>query len=294
MMFKDNWVKFGFGDRLSQNPSRTKPFIIDYSAARSHTTLTKPIDIAHEDCWTIYKTMPKPITLMVSGGVDSQAMAYAFKTSGVPDVRYVWARYNDGLNDHDFETSSFYAEHGIDVEVMDFDVIGFHENELLEWAKTYRNNSPHILTHCRIASLLEGTVVSSGTAVTRQGMGGMNYSVFGLERYSRLSGQPIIGFFLSFSAELCHSMLDINTSEILYEHKCKVFREAGFPILPQSKKLHGFENLKAHYDSVQIPAKVRLRYSKNESQRPYDLLFRYPLTEVVPYSQSCKTILPPR
>ena len=291
-MFKDNWVKFGFGDRLSQSPSRTKPFIIDYSAARSHPTLTNPIDIAHEDCWTIYETMPKPITLMVSGGVDSQAMAYAFETSGVPDVRYVWARYNDGLNDHDFETSSFYTDHGIDVEVMDFDVIGFHENELLEWATTYRNNSPHILTHCRIASLLEGTVVSSGTVVTRQGTGQMNYSVFGLERYSRLSGQPIIGFFLSYSAELCHSMLDFKTSSSPYEHKCDVYRRGGFPVLPQTEKMHGFERLKQKYDEVIVSPKIRMKYRKQPSQRSYDLLFRYPLVDAIPYSQSQNFILP--
>lgn len=291
-MFRDDWVKFGFGDGLKPF-SKTEPFIIDYRKAAPHPNLTSPLEIAHEACWDIHARYPGPLTLIITGGVDSQAMAYAFRTSNVPNVRYVWARYNGGLNDHDFETSLFYERHGIPVDVMDFDVIDFHENHLMEWAKLYNNYSPHILTHCKISSLItEGTVISSGSVVTRQGVGGMNYSIFGLERYARISGQSLIGFFLTYDPHFVWSMLDRGSNHTdMYRMKCDAYRKAGFDIIPQYRKQHGFERLKQYYDTIALDSGTRLRFSGLASHRTYDLMFRYPLMEVAKYSEESRTIL---
>ena len=291
-MFKDDWVKFGFGNDLLPTSS-TEQFVIDYTGAYPHPTLKTPLEIAHEVCWDIYNRYPKPLTLMVSGGVDSQAMAYAFKTAGVP-VDYIMAFYNDGVNDDDIFSTSFYNFYSIPVELIGLDIVNFHENMLFEWAKTYENNSPHILSHCKIASLvIEGTVISSGSVVTKQNHGQMDYSVFGLERYSRTSGQSMIGYFFTHDPCLMWSMRDlVSSNKDFYQAKVDIYRQAGFPVVPQPVgKRHGFENLKILYDGKPVPSKTRLRYADKPSARPYDLLFRYPLMDAVRYSQKIETRL---
>ena len=291
-VFKDDWVKYGFGDNLLPI-STTEPFVIDYSAAYPHPILNTPLDIAHEACWDIYNRYPKPITLMVSGGVDSQAMAYAFKTAGVP-VRYLMARYNDGINDDDIFSTSFYEDNQIPVDIIDLDIIHFHENEIFKWGRLYENHSPHLLSHCKIASMVtEGTVVSSGAVVTRRHHGEMDYSVFGLDRYARISGKPVVGFFFSYDPCLVWALRDLtNTVKDHYLSKVSIYNQAGFPVIAQpTGKRHGFEKLKTLYDDRPVSSKTRIRYAGKPSARPYDLLFRYPLMDMIRYSQSSKTRL---
>ena len=292
-MFRDDWLKYGFGDELGPQAANS-PFVIDYSGACPHPTLStaSPVELAHDACRHIYQTRQGPLTLMVSGGVDSQAMAYAFHTSGVP-CRYVSARYNGGLNDHDILSTSFYDDHGIPVEFIDIDLIHFHEVELKGWANTYQNYSPHLLAHCKIASTIkEGTVVSSGAIVTRQNLSETSYSVFGLERYARISNQSVIGFFFAYCPHLVYATRDILVDQLedMYAAKVEVYLRAGFPVIPQTKKFHGFELLKDLYDDREIDPKVRRRYTRYRSARNYDLLFRYPLMDVVKYSEKSRAI----
>lgn len=293
-MFKNDWVRYGFGEHLVSKLSVNKPFIIDYSAATKHKSLNSPLDIAIENCWDIYRQHGPKINLMISGGVDSQAMAYAFKKSGVPNVRYIWCKYNFDLNSHDSPIDGFFKMHDINIEVKDFDIIDFHKNELPEWAETFQNHSPHILTHCKIASILNDAdiVVSSGAIVSAAKTGKMTYSVFGLERYSEISGQPVIGFFMNYSPELVYSTSKILVPSDTYENKCKAYNKAKFPVIPQRVSTHGFERLKEYFDDTKITPEIRFKYRNEASQRPYDLLFRYPLKEFVNYSDMSDLILP--
>lgn len=293
VMFRDNWLKFGFGDDLGPQASNA-PFVIDYSGACPHPTLdgASIMEIAHDACRHIHKTRQGPLTLMVSGGVDSQAMAYAFKTSGVP-CRYISARYNGGLNDHDIFSTTFYEDNDIPIDVIDIDLRYFHEVEMKGWANTYQNYSPHLLAHCKIASMVkEGTVISSGAIVTRQNLSETSYSVFGLERYARISRQSVIGFFFSYCPHLVYATRDLLVDQLddLYSAKVEVYLRAGFPVIAQETKFHGFEKIKELYDDVEIDAKIRRRYSNRRSSRPYDLLFRYPLADAVKYSDRSKAV----
>jgi hypothetical protein len=299
-MFRDDWMKWGFGDGMLAH-SVNEPFVIDYSAAQ-HLDNRTGLEYAIEAAQHIYESMPQPLTLMVSGGVDSQAMAYAFKRSGVP-FRAVSAIYNDGLNEHDLRTRSFYRSHDIEVEELPIDIIAFHRGEMFEWAEKYQNNSPHLLSHMLIASKLPGTVVSSGCVVRRPNIGPMNYSVFGLERYSRISGQPMIGYFFNYDPRLLRSCYEVaippadptkDVTDAAYDRKVAIYRAAGFPVERQHAKLHGFERLKEHFDSTPVSVQTRLRYKEKDSSRPYDLLFRYPLEALVPYDGRSITIYPGR
>lgn len=296
MMFKNDWVSFGFGEEMIPHSDHL-PFYIDYSGADGGSNTKSPLELAIDNAVEIYETMPKPLTLMVSGGVDSQAMAYTFKKAGIP-FRAVFARYNDGLNDHDFHTSVFFRQNDIPVSTLEIDLIAFHEREIFDWAARYQNNSPHFLSHLYIASQLPGTVVSSGCIVRRPNIGHMSYSAFGLERYGRISGQPVIGYFLNYSPELVCAVATLPGEKRFladtkgYEQKLAAYHAAGFPVRRQPRKYHGFERLKEYYDSEKVSASIRMKYRKEPSSRPYDLLFRYPLKDICPYSDASMTIFP--
>ncbi len=278
-MFRDDWVKFGFG----MDGRAANVFTIDYSAATPHPTLTHPLDIAREVCWKLYDDLGE-VTVMLSGGVDSQAVAFAYKMSGVP-CRFLRGRYNGGLNDHDIHSSdAFYEEHGIEIDTVEVDILGFHEHELLDWGKRYACSSPHILCHMKLASITRGPVVFSGCVVSPDGaVGGLGYHTFGLERYGEMSGQPVVGFFLTYDPHLHYAMglvpAALDASMPVYERKCRMYQECGFPVIPQVEKLHGFEKVKDYYDDRVIPPRDRLRFKQGQSSRPYDLLFRYPLRD---------------
>lgn len=276
-MFRNDWVKFGFG----LYGSADNVFTIDYSDAQPHPTLSHPLDIAREVCWRLYDEHG-PMTVLLSGGVDSQAVAFAFKMAGTP-VRFLRARYNGGLNDHDIHSSdAFYEAHGIEIEDVEVDILTFHETELLDWGRRYDCASPHILCHMKLASIARGPVVFSGCVVSPDGLiGGLDYGTFGLERYGRLSGQPCVGYFLTHDPHLHYSMglvpAALDGTIEPYERKCRIYQECGFPVMPQPVKFHGFEKVKEHYDDRVIPMKDRIRHKNASSSRPYDLLFRYPL-----------------
>ena len=279
VMFRDDWVKFGFG--MDGRPSNV--FTIDYSAATPHPSLAHPLDIARDVCWRLYDEHGE-MTVMLSGGVDSQAVAFAFKMAGTP-VRFLRGRYNGGLNDHDIHSSdAFYDAHRIEIEDVEVDILGFHDNELLDWGKRYSCSSPHILCHMKLASIARGPVVFSGCVVSPDGIvGGLGYQTFGLERYARLSGQPVIGYFLTHDSHLHYAMgrvpAALDASLPVYERKCRIYQESGFPVMPQPEKFHGFEKVKDHYDDRVISLRDRLKHKASSSSRPYDMLFRYPLLD---------------
>jgi hypothetical protein len=284
-------IKYGFGESLEKFSSKL-PFVIDYSAVTKHSHLTESLDITIEYCREIASHTPLPIALMLSGGVDSQAMAYAFHRSGIK-TRNVMASYPSRINIHDMDRT-FYDRNGISIEVMDVDIVDFHEREIFDWAKIYGISSPHILSHCKIASILKNYfVVSSGCIMGHPKIGGsgkMNYSVFGLTRFSEISGQKMIGYFFNQNPHLVYSTLstdiDIEFDEAMdvYDAKCRLYHASGFPVIPQTEKTHGFEKLKNYYDSHTVPIATRLRYATEDSNRSYDLLFRYPLETIAPYS----------
>lgn len=280
-MFKDDWVKYGFG-LYGAAPNH---FIIDYRGA-VHDGPQTPLELAQKVAWELHHDHG-PLTVMLSGGVDSQACAYAFKTAGVP-VRFVMARYNNGMNDHDILSSEeFYTAHGIEREIIDVDILSFHENELRLWAERYFCTSPHLLSHMRIAAQVGGAVVFSGCVVTSDdAVGRLDYQTFALERYRERSDQPVIGYFFSYDPALHAAFSALPsasrkaTNVEAYSRKCAIYREGGFPVIPQVSKLHGFEKVKEHYDGAALPFEDRIKYKERGSKRPYDFFFRFALEDL--------------
>jgi|LakMenEpi03Aug12_release.lakeMendotaPanAssembly.Ray.scaffolds.fasta_scaffold72174_3 hypothetical protein len=269
-----------------------KDQLLDFTVSEFKETVKSPIQAAVEAVNDIVANYPPPYNLFVSGGIDSQAMLYAWKISNHPFNVYTF-RYNQTYNIHDIKTLFLFCEReSIPYTIVDFDYFKFLEEEYDGIAKKYKCSSPQISMHIKMASMFTGTNVFSGNFLMT-GSAVLSHAILGIYRYSRTSeGKNTIPYFFLHTPELAYSMhgfkqdnfSEINDLERLgYRSKVRIYNLVGFPVIPQEQKFTGFEKFKEHYDShtyVKDDPKNRLRFGSKPSARPFDWLFRYPYEEL--------------
>lgn len=236
---------------------------------------------AHLTIFDIVKKYPQPYTLYLSGGVDSQAMLYAWHTSGVKYSTFS-AVYNHDLNRHDLLALEAFSQiHKIDIDYKKFDLFNFLETEHDYYANTYFCGSPQITTFMKLASLTKkGTVIMSGNFIKR-GSGVPDSNNAGLFHYHKLANNNFIPWFFLESMDLAHAFtLNDYASEMTddYHHKVALYQSHNFPVLAQPKKQNGFEKVKEWYDeNIEINPSVQDRLSRKNGQistRNFDMLYR--------------------
>lgn len=263
--------------------------LIDFTVPGFKETVKSPLAAAIEAVNDIVEKYPAPYTLLVSGGIDSQAMLYAWKMSTHP-FNAVTFRYNQNYNWHDIKTLiEFCQKENIDHQIIDFDYFGFLENEYDTIARQYQCSSPQIAMHIKMATLLTGTRIFSGNFLLTTAAS-LSCAILGTYRFSITDqGKNTIPYFFLHTPELAYSLNYIRYStaydysslpdELGYFHRVNEYHAIGFPVIAQEKKFTGFEKFKEHYDShtyVLEDHNNRLKYHGKESHRPFDWLFRYP------------------
>jgi hypothetical protein len=282
-----DWMKFGWGENFSPTFSPESNFHVDISNIRhSNKNL---LEVSRRVITDIISKYPPPYYLMVSGGVDSQALLWCWINSGIDftpvSVRYVGApEYRSVLNQHDLdELNTFSTNHKLSVKYIDFDIIEFLEKDLETFAVTYQCTSPQLCTHMRISELVsDGTVIFSGNFMRDVFY---TYTILGLKRYADITKRNIIPFFLLYDRELA-GLRGNNNYERGYKEKVRFYKDLGIPIVPQTNKLTGFEVLKDYYDTrtdLVVTTKEKLKYAKKDSKRKFDILFRYRLGDKIDY-----------
>jgi hypothetical protein len=239
------------------------------------------VEEAHRTVKHIVENYPAPYVLYVSGGIDSQAMLWAWHTSGYEyqAVSYV---YNQDMNLHDLDAGmpEFLKNHNIVVERRDIDLLTFYEDLYHKYRTIYRCGSPHICAYMYMADQQKsGTVIFSGCAKhSRNGFYTKNE--WCLYNYGLLSSKSIVPFFLSETAGIHYSFNQ------KLENKLKMYQDAGYPVIAQNStpnrynqiRFSGFEQIKDYYDknlSHLVTAKVKLQQpSTQSSRRVYDLVLR--------------------
>lgn len=233
----------------------------------------------------ITKNYSGPYTLYLSGGVDSQAMLYAWHISGVPFDTFS-AVYHDSLNSHDIVTlQQFCQDHSINVNYHDFDVEKFLQQEHEYYANRYRCGSPQITTFMKLADLTQsGTVIMSGNFILDKYTGIPDRNNFSLYHYGIASGKSIVPWFFLETCEIAYafqkskSIRNSNKSQDSYQRKVATYQVHGFPVIPQETKFNGFEKIKEKYDTN--PPRVPTLHEKlsrlpgQTSNRNFDLLYR--------------------
>lgn len=287
-----DWINFGWGPKLSKSFSSSENYHIDFTNANYSSR--KISDVCIDAINNICNQYPPPYNLMVSGGIDSQAMIWCWKQTSVPfeivTIRYI-DQHGTVLNSHDIDNiTKFSLLYDIKPQYIDFDIINFLENNLLDYAIKYQCTSPQITTYmCMSEMINNGTIVFSGDFLPYAAT--YSYTIFGLKRYADTTKRNIIPFFLLYDSELSTILTRYtNTHEDMltndaYHIKVNAMKKIGIPIIPQERKFSGFEKVKELYDARfdLVSVKDRLKYSSMPSKRIFDIVFRYKISEVVQY-----------
>jgi hypothetical protein len=257
---------------------------IDFS---TDNTLVNILDAAKITVDHIIKNYPPPYNIMVSGGIDSQAMLYSWKLFG-KDYIPTAVMYNDYLNEHDLVTlDTFSQEQNISIEYLKFDLLKFYETEYDTLCEKYKCRSPHFGAHLGMTENLQGTCIFSGDCL---GKNGANIRSNNICMYEATKYRSIVPYFFMHTPEIAYSKvfvaskykrkkLDYADFQQLYQEKAILLINEGFPIIPQQEKYTGFEKVKDLYDEKYrhlITPKILLKYANKPSKRTYDLLLRYP------------------
>ncbi len=256
--------------------------VVDF---RINVNYLPTIDAADITIKKIIENYPPPYYLMVSGGVDSQAMMYCWKQFG---KNYIPTSviYNDGLNQHDLETlDQFSQQESININFINFDLLSFYKIRYPILADEYQCISPHFGAHLGMAESLPGTIIYSGDRIFPSDViGPINSANSCLLRASKKT-KRIVPYFFIYTPELAYSLkyelskkMHPRTNEI-YMEKIYQYQLAGIPVIPQKQKFTGFEKVKDYYDEFhknEVTPKISMMYRLKHSRRTYDLLLRYP------------------
>jgi hypothetical protein len=269
---------------------------IDFTVTSFKDTINDPLAAAIEAVNNIVENYPPPYNLLASGGIDSQAMLYAWKKSNHSFNVYSF-RYNETYNIHDIQTLPLFCEQEhIPYTIIDFDYFKFLKEEYDSIAHKYQCSSPQISMYIRMASFFdEGTCVYSGNFLDQFGAT-LSYAVLGLHRFSKTpEGKNTIPYFFLHTPELAYSMNQYSVNHPStnstrrpdrareYLNKLNKYRAAGFPVVAQKTQLNGFEKFKEYYDSSEYMTRdimTRMKWCKKPSPRNFDWLFRYPYEEL--------------
>lgn len=280
-MGEGGWIKYGWGEDLNLHWSNNAPLIIDLTNGGVIPKTSSAVVDAVATVKDIVKNYPAPYSLMCSGGADSQAMLWAWYLSGVK-FQVVTVKYVTGsicFNDHDAaRLIEFTSKYNIEYIEKEFDVIKFMMTDLRKVALENDCHSPQICTHIEMTKLIDkGTIIFSGNFISDVDPSMLNYTILGMHRHSIKCNTPerkIIPFFFKHTPVIAYTF---KTSPQL--PRVEAYIKKGFPIIPQEKKLTGFEVIKDYYNDNAVPPKLKLKHSSRASHRAFDIMFRYELED---------------
>lgn len=259
--------------------------IFSFDCRSQNTFVERPLEAAIKTVLYIRDNYPSPYIIYLSGGIDSQAMLYAWHLSNIPFQTHT-AVYNNDLNKDDYETIVQFGEKlNIKINLVPFDLFSFLDTEHEYYAKTFLTGSPQFTSFMKIVSQQKkGTAIMSGDflrpnvdynhfinfnkpkIISYTGIPDKN--AMGLLHFAIKSNLKFVPWFFLETEMLAHSFyrypnLDIakkfNISKTFinskygnYFYKTALYQENEFPVIPQTNiqrgKYNGFEMVKTYFD----------------------------------------------
>jgi len=298
----DLWFKTYWQSTPNKN-HRLNKFVVDYDVEGvdfANSIFNDPLTVAIDAVKKITLSRPGPYILLASGGVDSQAMIWAWEQSGVPYE--IWHYSYDSWNYHDTEyldnfLQSVNLSHKLTVK--NIDAIGFiSSDELIDYAKKFDCSSPQILTYIKYVNATPGTPIMGGNFI-QENVCGISYTLLALQRYVEKHSRNFVPFFFQSTPELAYAFLPLDKklsaietgTDAGYKIKCQCYETTGFPIIRQYEKYTGFEKIKKYFDSEEVSAQDKIKWANKPSKRAFDIKYRYNLYNHIGYYDDSKVII---
>lgn len=145
----NNHFRFGYND--------TKEWIVSYGRC------SRAPKNFHDECLetarTIRHNTDEEITVLFSGGVDSEVVVRSFVEAGIP-INVAVMRFKDDLNAHDISYAiETCRELKISPTFYDLDLLAFWKDDYLPYAHLTRCFSPQLITTMWLIDQIKGFVV---------------------------------------------------------------------------------------------------------------------------------------
>lgn len=284
-------INVGYGPELVDYSTSEKFFVKFESLSREPLS---PFEEAVAAAQQISEQLGPSLTLCLSGGLDSEAMALAFIAAQVSfDVTTL--RFRNDLNAQDVGRAvEFCQKHGLKQQFIDLDAVSFFEkNEFRPYLATYFCPSAEVATQLWFAEQIKRPFVWGGEAFrlfvkdmepSLQAISEVEAVMFRLIKNKGLKAIPNFHFyspelawsFIKRSLEYKSHFYESDRSAGFLSEKAAYYRACGFPLVDnpnRKEKLHGFEGLKNYFD----------RYLKKQTDSTsYNEQYRIPINKLFP------------
>lgn len=257
--FQDDYIRYGYGPKLVQYDPKQE-FRTEVDIRKTKKTYKQAcVDAARR----IFDEHVGPITLLFSGGLDSEIMVRAFHESGVP-FQVFTLRFHDDLNEHDMRDVYKLKHELTDVGfyIMDFDILSFFEDgEYKKYVEQYRTTFPELALHLKAIDMVKGTIpiLAGNTPGVALFDGVPNYYLpidqfYCYHRFFSLNNMFGVGHFLIYSPDQFYSSITnrkyldcFRSGAFTYADKCKIYQTGGFSHIERTEKYTGFEKIRKMY-----------------------------------------------
>lgn len=219
------------------------------------------------------ETLGNKPALMLSGGVDSQAMVQCFLEANLNFDIFTFV-FNEDLNKQDSNYARFFCKMN-DIKHIEypFDVVNFLQNENYNIGIKYKSVSPHFNAHFKMAELLQSmgyTGICCGgftpTLLNEKWGTNFSYNPCYYVNIHDILGIPFQGNFLSYTPELAWTISLLTEKMTLenvsdpalrvykknmkkrYNTKIEGYNKHGLNVFSQPEKFTGFELIKKYYE----------------------------------------------
>jgi hypothetical protein len=263
MFYKDNWLSWTYddgpeyGSKLS--PQAEMKLIL-------RNTITQPVKSYYEELLengrAIYELFNEPLSLLFSGGVDSEVVLRVYLDLKIPIKVYIF-KYKNNYNIIEFTHAVAECEKlNVTPIIIDFDLEKFFENEAYDFMlKTYAMG-PGWLPHMKMTEFVDGIpIIGSGEPYFRRTSRDWTTShpwVYQIDEHSHhwavyhtVIGRKTITDWYEYSPELLVSFSKLPYVQNLINDRIRgklstetskvLIHQAYWPDLQQRQKLVGFE-----------------------------------------------------
>lgn len=124
---------------------------------------TSFIDCCVQHLHNIARSEPEPLYVGLSGGIDSEAVAWLLHREHIPFTAVI-LKFKNGLNKYDIEYGESWAQkRKIPIRYIEIDIEKFFNSEdFLKLASRYQCNSPQIVVHMALAREMGSYFIFAG------------------------------------------------------------------------------------------------------------------------------------